>query len=336
MPFKDYLSDLVGLGISAGVSYTLFTFVRAGKEMAKTLKDTPELEIDTDLVSKIAENGGSMLACVQGVVQATDGSIRSLAQPEVTGVIWRHTIQEHIVAQVMGFWMNDKRTIDSTLNTVPFMLMKKGIGIQIADPGKLDSADLSVVSEKFDAASNSLTDHLFGWMKGVRSTGTQQTEEMLVEGTRMLGLGNLVLRHKALYLEYTSSIPYIMTMRDKKTVIEDVEAPIPSYRFIAILATCGAALYSYRIIMRWYSQWRKDVKRRREERVLEEARLRREAQNHDLPESLMCVVCCDLRDVLLMPCKHVCVCSECALKLNPRVCPVCRTEIETIQPVFYS
>lgn len=90
------------------------------------------------------------------------------------------------------------------------------------------------------------------------------------------------------------------------------------------------------ILKRWYRSWRKDIRRRDEQRVLDEARARREAQGNDLPESLMCVVCCGLRDVLLVPCRHVCVCSECALKLNPRVCPVCRTEIERIQPVFYS
>ncbi|KAK7014428.1 hypothetical protein SK128_009954 [Halocaridina rubra] len=336
MPWKDYITDVIGLSVSAGLSYTLYTFVRAGKEVADHLKITPEVTIDTDLISLVSENGGSMLACVQGMVQATDGSIKSLARPEVTGVLWRHTIREHLVAQVMGIWMNDKRTIDSTLNTVPFMLMQNGIGVQIADPGKLDGVDLSVVSDKFDAASNSLTDHLWGWMKGVRITGTQQTEEMLVEGTRMLGIGKLVLRSKSIYLEYTKNIPYIMTTRDKKTVIEDIEAPIPFLRFFSLLAAVGAAVCTYRIAKRWYKKWRKDIKRRAEERVLEEARARREAQNNDLPESLMCVICCDLRDVLLMPCKHVCVCSDCALKLSPRVCPVCRTEIETIQPVFYS
>lgn len=90
------------------------------------------------------------------------------------------------------------------------------------------------------------------------------------------------------------------------------------------------------ILKRWYRSWRKDIRRREEQRVLDDARTRREAQGNDLPESLMCVVCCGLRDVLLVPCRHVCVCSECALKLNPRVCPVCRTDIERIQPVFYS
>ncbi|XP_068208163.1 mitochondrial E3 ubiquitin protein ligase 1-like [Palaemon carinicauda] len=336
MPIKDYIVDLIGLGATAGISYGLYCFLRASKSTLENLKETPELDINTDLVSLVSKNGGSMLACVRGVVQATDGSIRSLAHPEVTGVIWRHTIKEHLIAQVMGVWMKDDRTIDSTLKTVPFMLMKNGIGIQIADPNKLDNIDLSIVTDKFDAASNSLTDHLWGWMKGVRSTGTQQTEEMLVEGTSLLGIGNLVLRQKALYLDHSSKIPYILTKQDKLTVIDDIESHIPVVRVLVFISAFGTAFYCYRMLIRWYRQWRKDAKRRAEERILEEARLQREAQNNDLPESLMCVICCDLRDVILMPCKHVCVCSECALKLSPRVCPVCRTEIDTIQPVFFS
>lgn len=105
---------------------------------------------------------------------------------------------------------------------------------------------------------------------------------------------------------------------------------------IALISHFISILPFFSLVSRWYFHWRKDARRRAEERLLDEARAQREAHGHDLPESLMCVVCCGVRDVLLLPCRHVCVCSECALKLEPRVCPVCRTDIERIQPVFYS
>ncbi|XP_045595411.1 mitochondrial E3 ubiquitin protein ligase 1 [Procambarus clarkii] len=336
MPFKDYVLDLVGVGVSAGLTYTFYHLVRAGKEVVSHLKDAPDLEINSNLIGQVAESGGSLIACVRGVVKASDNALKGVARPEVTGVIWRHTIQEHLVAQVMGLWMNDKLTVDSSMSSVPFMLMNKGIGVQIADPQKLDDVTLTVVSEKFDAATNSLADHVWGWMKGVRSTGTQQTEEMLVEGTSVLGIGQLLLKNDSLHLEHADIVPYLITTKSKMSVIEDLEAPIPYIRILGLMTAFGVITFSYRVVSRWYIQWRKDVRRRAEERILEDARARREAQGNDLPESLMCVVCCDLRDVLLMPCRHVCVCSECARKLNPRACPVCRTDIESIQPVFYS
>ncbi|XP_027228951.1 mitochondrial E3 ubiquitin protein ligase 1 [Penaeus vannamei] len=336
MPIKDYFGDMVGLGISAGLAYSFYTFAKAGREMVHNLKNVPELEINANLVSKLSESGGGVLACVRGVVKASDVAIRCVARPEVAGVIWRHTIQEHLVAQVMGFWMNDKRTVDSSTSSVPFMLMDKGIGVQISDPAKLEDVDLILVSDKFGVANNSLADHLWGWMKGIRSTGTQQTEEMLVEGTQAMGIGQLTLKNEAIYLDHSPLVPYMVTTRSKQAIVEELDGPVPYLRVLSVITACGVAFYSYRILKRWYRSWRKDIRRRDEQRVLDEARARREAQGNDLPESLMCVVCCGLRDVLLVPCRHVCVCSECALKLNPRVCPVCRTEIERIQPVFYS
>ncbi|KAG7160025.1 Mitochondrial E3 ubiquitin protein ligase 1-like [Homarus americanus] len=306
MPVKDYAFDLVGLGVSAGLTYTLYQFVRAGRDVVYHLKQTPELEINAGLIGRVAESGGGLIACVRGVVKASDIALKSVARPELT--------------------------VDSSTSNVPFMLMDKGIGVQITEPGKLEDVDLTVVNEKFDAATNSLADHVWGWMKGVRTTGTQQTEEMLVEGTSVLGIGRLVLKNEGLHLEHSDLIPYMITMKNKK----DIEAPIPYLRLLGLLTACGMVFYSYRVVSRWYVKWRKDARRRAEESILDEARARREAQGHDLPESLMCVVCCGLRDVLLMPCRHVCVCSDCALKLEPRVCPVCRTDIERIQPVFYS
>ncbi|KAK8734057.1 hypothetical protein OTU49_005989 [Cherax quadricarinatus] len=176
MSFKDFTMDLLGLGISTGFTYLFYRFVRAGQDVVRHLKETPELEINSSLIGRVTESGGSMIACVRGVVKASDIALRCNARPEVTGVIWRHTIQEHLVEQVMGLWMNDKLTVDLSTSHIPFVLMGKGIGVQITNPKKLDYVALTVVSEKFESASNSLADHIWGWLKGVRSTGTQHIE----------------------------------------------------------------------------------------------------------------------------------------------------------------
>ena len=45
-------------------------------------------------------------------------------------------------------------------------------------------------------------------------------------------------------------------------------------------------------------------------------------------ESQLCIICCDLpKSVLLMPCKHLCMCEVCGNNEQLRVCPVCRTAI---------
>jgi E3 ubiquitin-protein ligase MGRN1 len=44
-------------------------------------------------------------------------------------------------------------------------------------------------------------------------------------------------------------------------------------------------------------------------------------------EEQECVVCLtNTRDTLILPCRHICVCHECATELNKngQACPICR------------
>ena len=48
-----------------------------------------------------------------------------------------------------------------------------------------------------------------------------------------------------------------------------------------------------------------------------------------------CIVCAmNPRDVILLTCGHVCVCSNCAALLPSNRCPVCRAHIDKVQTFF--
>jgi len=50
-----------------------------------------------------------------------------------------------------------------------------------------------------------------------------------------------------------------------------------------------------------------------------------------------CVVCYErAKDTLIQPCNHICCCSQCAAKLSPNICPVCRSPIEGKVKIFFS
>ena len=50
-------------------------------------------------------------------------------------------------------------------------------------------------------------------------------------------------------------------------------------------------------------------------------------------EESTCIICLDaLKDTLLQPCRHLCVCEGCAKAL--KVCPVCRAKISKTEKVF--
>lgn len=342
MVFRDYAVDLIGVGVSAGLSFTFYYLYKTGREIVHHLKDAVELDVDPGLIRAVQGSGGALNACVRGTVKACEAPIHSLARPKTCGVFWRHTIKEHLTSQVMGFWLNDSLPVSTSTNSVPFMLMRKGVGVQITDPGMLEAVDMTIVSEKFDAANTSFLDHVWGWMKGVRTTGTQHTEEMLLEGTSVLGIGRLVLGAEGLCLDPSETVPYMITTRTKKSLLEDLQAPLPYFRALGVVTALGGAYCVFRMAGHLIEVWRQRRRRKRELRLLEEARARQGGAGitigeTDLPESLMCVVCCGLRDVLLLPCRHMCVCGSCAFRLpEPRACPVCRTEVESVQPVFYS
>lgn len=62
--------------------------------------------------------------------------------------------------------------------------------------------------------------------------------------------------------------------------------------------------------------------------------LRSEAvSTKEKPAALACVVCLEApRTILLMPCRHVCCCKDCAERLDR--CPMCRTETTSLAEVF--
>ena len=44
------------------------------------------------------------------------------------------------------------------------------------------------------------------------------------------------------------------------------------------------------------------------------------------------------RDTTVLPCRHMCMCSECAkvLRVNSEKCPICRTPIEQLLQIKIS
>ncbi|CAF1083640.1 unnamed protein product [Adineta steineri] len=66
---------------------------------------------------------------------------------------------------------------------------------------------------------------------------------------------------------------------------------------------------------------------------------RRNLQQELINDSNSCIVCWnDKKTVVLLPCKHLCVCVSCSKKLwnntQRRTCPICRNDIDNLLEVF--
>jgi len=57
----------------------------------------------------------------------------------------------------------------------------------------------------------------------------------------------------------------------------------------------------------------------------------------DVEAGMECIVCFErAKDTLLVPCNHICCCSQCAEKLQPNICPVCRSAIQSKVKIFFT
>ena len=54
--------------------------------------------------------------------------------------------------------------------------------------------------------------------------------------------------------------------------------------------------------------------------------------DHEATQGRECVICmCEQRDTMVLPCRHMCLCAECAqaLRLQTNKCPLCRQPVES-------
>ena len=57
-------------------------------------------------------------------------------------------------------------------------------------------------------------------------------------------------------------------------------------------------------------------------------------EKEEVEDLTLCCICMDdKKDVLFLPCKHICACANCS---NVKTCPICRTDIiSKIDGVFF-
>lgn len=88
---------------------------------------------------------------------------------------------------------------------------------------------------------------------------------------------------------------------------------------------------------RWWlkrlDEKKEEERRQRLERTRKERRQRARA-GEDYSEAQLCIVCKENpKEVILLPCGHVCVCEDCNEDIS-NLCPVCRTEIQSRNPAY--
>jgi E3 ubiquitin-protein ligase MUL1 len=260
--------------------------------------------------------------------------------PSVSGVLQVMKLNEHRVARgVAGFWAEQKKLIHVSCNEIPFTLSNGEHSVEIIDALSSEILDLDVVYDNYEPTSLSFFDHIFGFFSGIRQKGVQTTEEILREGSFVTAVGELELDGNHLRLQPSNELklPMFLTTATKNTLLKRMEeAKLTMMAKIFICSSIASILVGI-IGRRYYLRRKQERDERRLKESLEKSRQQRRAQirsRDHLAEDQRCVVCLlNPKEVIVLPCGHVCLCEECAIKIKAQ-CPICRARIETKAAAF--
>lgn len=192
---------------------------------------------------------------------------------------------------------------------------------------------------------------------GEYTKGIQETENMLITGTSILGVGKVCLQQGQMKIgpPDDSDKFYIITRLRLGELVDFYKNQSGTYRVVAFISGfVGSTLLLYAI----YHFVANLVERRR--RRLQFSEIRRALsqqrrptrnvddidtgeeeegeENSELRQEDICVVCLtNPRQVIALPCGHFAICADCAeLIPYPKRCPMCRASVEKFYPVYRS
>ena len=109
----------------------------------------------------------------------------------------------------MSLRYDSEKTIYEHSNHVPFYIVPQGLTnrglfatnlsdspcrkVEVLDWSNAAILELDTTQDSFQAAPNSFSDNVMGWMVGDRPKGIQTTEKMLLNGTTLTAIGELVI-----------------------------------------------------------------------------------------------------------------------------------------------
>ncbi|KAK0076563.1 hypothetical protein PV325_005191 [Microctonus aethiopoides] len=333
----EYLGEIIALGIDTiifGVCLKQYFYCQ---NAIKSVKSAQVYNADVNL-NKILHNSPNEkldYVAIRGTVRSLGKPLYGFNNPSITGVVQRLTVKEHVVARTTaGFWSDQERTMQDVYNTVPFILQNDNYKVEIADALSADILDMDVISDEFKPSAPTITDHIWGFFTGVRQRGLQTTEEMLREGVSITGIGELSQssdKPGSLCLQAPlNGTPFYLTTMSVGSLLKKLDDRQRTYRWLTVMfGTIGLVIGV--IVVRRY--W----KNREEERLSEELRInlatsrkerRQRVRDNELRDDQLCVVCqVNPREIILLPCGHVCLCEDCSDDINDH-CPACRGIIQ--------
>lgn len=229
------------------------------------------------------------------------------------------------------------------MHTVPFVLASpsgKAAGqVSVESPLQAIQVPLETVYERFQQTSHGFKDLLSHYLSGEKPKGFLETEEMLLVGSSLTGIGELAMRPDgSLHLQPPADgASYFLRLGDWQTLLAELESASSFWKWTALLCGLVATAVVFRAVRRAYQHYQLKQEEEDQRRAFEDLHLHKSTALN-LPEELpenACVICLtNLRECVLLPCGHVCCCFRCFQALQSRTCPICRSPIDRVVPLY--
>lgn len=269
---------------------------------------------------------------IRGSVQPEQESqlISSTFGQPMKGVILNTTISEHKHewSNASKSWYDSSRQVGSIVRDIPFGVASGRVYIAVKEWKAAKYFVIPTVSSRFDPIERSITASLVDYAAGSQVKGYTTEERLLQVGSPLVVIGEVLMTHDGKLLirpPFDLTHPYVLTADSLDNFIVELSSSISGWRWstwlLAILASgfLGWGAYLYYSAHPEKFSWFKTPT----------------GSAVPLPDGTACVVCMEQpRAVALLDCGHVCVCSECALRLS--TCPVCRQHIVRTVRTFVS
>ncbi|EDW79412.1 uncharacterized protein Dwil_GK20428 [Drosophila willistoni] len=335
----DFLHESLALGVDLLILGLCVREYVHCKRTAKVLKSASQYNIDGDLKGIVEKQHDKKVpyAVIRGTVTPIGVPLRSTLVPSVSGVLQIVKLHEHRVTRgFAGFWTEHHKLLHQSTNEMPFELRNQSYGVEIVDALSAAVLDVDMVYDNYEPSKITIFDHVFGFFSGVRQRGLQTTEEVLREGSFLTAIGELELDGQTLRMQPSKQGPLFLTTATKSTLIKRFEDAKSSMLFKIILCSSISVVLVGIIVRKLY---RKKKQEREEAKIrnrldLERRERRARSRPHTLSQDQLCVVCStNPKEIILLPCGHVCMCEDCSQKISIS-CPVCRGNIDTKAAAF--
>lgn len=222
-----------------------------------------------------------------------------------------------------------KQPLSDIWSVVPFSLCdsQSGIRVSVREALKAHNLNLTTVHNHYEPsnvdAATRLLDHFFGH----HVVGVQSIEKMLFPDSKLTAIGKVVLHdgHISVQPPDGYGLTYYLTADSIESVLKSQETIQFNFKvFMTIFLGIGGILCGI-----WFHNYYQEYKEQ-----LEFERLEAENNIVNGGGEDSCVVCLvNAKNIVLIPCGHVCGCRGCLERVDK--CPMCRKTIERKIPIFY-